>query len=339
MEGERPVADKAQLVMALGLAVREATAFCTGLSIDLAALRMAQGFERIKRLDDAVEILVSNEDTKLKFLALASTVTLTFRAILPDPAANQYGPDRALFAVLAEKIGSLSEEADITDVLYRMDELLDESVAADAYVIRERPEGYKTYDLSKIDFEALRARFASGHKHTEARKLQAALGRQLKDLLRLNKSRMNYLEQYQAMIADYNSGSSNVDEHYQLLLDFTLTLSEEQARPLVEKLSEEELAVYDLLTRPALDLTEAERKEIKRLAQDLLETLKREKLVLDWRKRQQSRAAVRLSVEEALDRLPPSFTTDMYQLKCDQTYQHIYESYFGEGRSVYQVGL
>ena len=338
VDGEHPVADKAQLVAALDEAVREAKAFCTGLGIDLSALKTAQGFERIKCLDEAVEALVSGEETKRKFLALASTVTLTFRAILPDPAANQFGPDRALFAVLAEKIGSLTEEADIADVLHQMDDLLDESVAADAYVIRERPEGYRTYDLSKIDFEALRARFASGHKHTEAQKLQAALGRQLRDLLKLNKSRMNYLEQYQAMIADYNSGSSNVDEHYQMLLDFTQALSEEQARPLVENLSEEELAVYDLLTKPALDLTDAERKDIKRLSQDLLVTLKREKLVLDWRKRQQSRAAVRLSVEEALDRLPPSFTTETYQLKCDRTYQHIFESYYGEGRSVYQMG-
>ncbi len=40
---------------------------------------------------------------------------------------------------------------------------------------------------------------------------------------------------------------------------------------------------------------------------DLLETLKNEKLVLDWRKRQQSRAVVRLSIEEILDRLPLNY--------------------------------
>ena len=38
--------------------------------------------------------------------------------------------------------------------------------------------------------------------------------------------------------------------------------------------------------------------QVKKVAQKLLETLKEEMLVLDWRKRQQSRAAVRVSIEE-----------------------------------------
>jgi hypothetical protein len=37
------------------------------------------------------------------------------------------------------------------------------------------------------------------------------------------------------------------------------------------------------------------------VAHDLLETLKREKLVLDWRKRQQTRADVLLTIEHVLD--------------------------------------
>ena len=57
--------------------------------------------------------------------------------------------------------------------------------------------------------------------------------------------------------------------------------------------------------------------------------------MLDWRKRQESRAAVRLSIEEALDELPQSFTADVFHTKCELVYQHMYESYFGSGRGVY----
>jgi len=57
-----------------------------------------------------------------------------------------------------------------------------------------------------------------------------------------------------------------------------------------------------------------------------LVTLKREKLVLDWRKRQQSRAAVRLAIEELLDKLPRSYTPDVYQRKCEAAYQHVCDS-------------
>ena len=73
------------------------------------------------------------------------------------------------------------------------------------------------------------------------------------------------------------------------------------------------------------------------IAHDLPETLKREKLVLDWRKRQQSRAAVRLAIEETLDRLPDAYCQDLYPGKCAAVYRDVYESYYGEGRSAYTV--
>lgn len=89
--------------------------------------------------------------------------------------------------------------------------------------------------------------------------------------------------------------------------------------------------------RPQVGLTAQEVTCVKKVAQDLLATLKREKLVLDWRKKPQSRAGVRLTVDEALDRLPAAFTTEVYQAKCEQVYQHVYDSYAGDGRSVYAL--
>jgi type I restriction enzyme, R subunit len=87
--------------------------------------------------------------------------------------------------------------------------------------------------------------------------------------------------------------------------------------------------------RPAPELTDTERAQVKKVAESLLVLLKREKLVLDWRKEQQARAAVRLAVEEQLDRLPEKFTTDLYEQKCAAVYEHIYECYWDDGRSVY----
>jgi type I restriction enzyme, R subunit len=76
---------------------------------------------------------------------------------------------------------------------------------------------------------------------------------------------------------------------------------------------------------------------VKKIAHDLLETLTKEKLVLDWRKRQQTRQAVRVCIEEVLDQLPPVYSTDLFQKKCELAYQHVYDSYFGEGMSVYST--
>ena len=66
--------------------------------------------------------------------------------------------------------------------------------------------------------------------------------------------------------------------------------------------------------------------------------LKKSKLVLDWRKRQQARAAVRVTIEDLLDRgLPNAFTPELYKQKCDLVYQHVYESYFGGDQSIYSI--
>ena len=63
--------------------------------------------------------------------------------------------------------------------------------------------------------------------------------------------------------------------------------------------------------------------------------LKNEKLVIDWRKKLQTRADVRLTIEKILDELPPAYTKELWQNKCDATYQQVYECYYGQGASVY----
>jgi type I restriction enzyme R subunit len=56
---------------------------------------------------------------------------------------------------------------------------------------------------------------------------------------------------------------------------------------------------------------------------ELLLTLKQEKLVLDWRRQQQTKAAVKVAIEEILARLPESYSTEAYQRKCQEVYQHV----------------
>ena len=64
-------------------------------------------------------------------------------------------------------------------------------------------------------------------------------------------------------------------------------------------------------------------------------TPKRERLVLDWRKRQQARAQVRVAIEALLDRgLPPVYDADRFTRKCDAVYQHVFDAYAGPGRSI-----
>lgn len=212
--------------------------------------------------------------------------------------------------------------------------LLDRSIAAKGYVTRD---DHPLIDLSKIDFELLKAKFEKGHKHTEVERVKASIARHLQKMVRFNRTRMDYLEHFQKMIDEYNSGSLNVEEFFRRLMEFAKNLTEEDRRAVAEELSEEELAIFDLLTKPRVNLTRSEREQVKNTARDLLKILKREKLILDWRKRQQARAQVRVTIEQILDEgLPETYTAEIYDSKVTAVFEHVYECYYGDGKSVYE---
>jgi type I restriction enzyme R subunit len=335
---EGPIRSKEELVRELEEQLQGTVAFCQDLGIDVKALVAAEGFQRTAKLADAREAILVDEDTKERFLTLVNHLKRLYKAVLPDPAATRFAAVVSTLGALADMIRAASDPVSITEVMGEVEKLLDRSIATEPFVIRPaRAEYGKTdrIDLSQIDFELLREKFAGNHKRTQVERLKAAIGKKLEEMVALNRTRTDYLDKFLQMIEEYNSGSKNVELFFDELLAFTKRLSQEEQRAVAENLSEEELAVFDLLMRPHPDLSNAEVKEVKAVARELLETLKREKLVLDWRRRQQSRAAVLTTVQDVLDKLPRAYTTEMYNEKCQRIYQHIFDAYADAEKSVY----
>ena len=76
------------------------------------------------------------------------------------------------------------------------------------------------------------------------------------------------------LIDSYNAGSKNIIDIFRELIALFNILTEEQARHVREHLSEKELTIFDILTRPAPELTVEEREKVKKVARDLLERLR-----------------------------------------------------------------
>ena len=332
-EGRNPIQDKSELVEKLKGSIAEIKEFCANHGVDLAQIDAAETdrLERIARIKDAVNEILVDDKTKQDYLQRARNVFKLYRAILPDAAANEFSGICTLIYIIAQNIKNSIAPADTSDVMEEIEDLLDRSIVPTGYTIDEDSE---IHDLSQIDFDQLRERYRTQHKHIEAQRLRGAIDRQLSEMVRLNRTRMDYQERFEQIIAEYNA-ARDVDVWFEQLIAFTEELNEEEQRTIAEQLSEEELAVFDLLTRPALELTEAERDKVKAISKQLLETLKEGKLVLDWRKRQQSRAAVKLTVLQNLRELRECYTQEMYAQKREAVYQHIYASYHGDGNSIY----
>lgn len=335
-----PVKNKEQLVLDLQEVINHTKNFCSDININLEDIikSSTKGFEKIGLMDDAVDILVSDEIIKKKFIQLGNLTWKLFKAILPDSNAYQFEEESHLIHKLVEKIKSLNPEVDIDHVMKGIEEVLDISIDAEGYIISDEKENI--VDLSGLDFDKMRSDFEKKHKNMEMQKLKNKVERALNDMVEKNKTRTDYLERFEKMIEEYNSGSKNVDIIYRNLVDFAEALSEEQKRHIQENITEEELALFDILIKPEMQLAEREKQQVKRLSRYLLEMLKREKLILDWRKKQQARAEVLYTIEVVLDKeLPRSYSTDTYQKKCEVVYQHIYDCYYGNGQSLYSVAV
>ena len=221
---------------------------------------------------------------------------------------------------------------DISTILRQINELLDESITG----LKIHETGPPAIDLSKINFEALAQRFKeSTHKNTDIEALKAAVRVKLEALIRLNRTRTDFAEKFEALIESYNAGSRNIEQLFEELLKLSNSLDEEQQRHVRENLSEEELVIFDILTRPAPELSTDERAEVKRVARELLARI-RDLLVLNWRQKMTARSQLKLAIEDTLDLgLPRVYTPELYRKKCSAVFEHVYECYPERSASMY----
>jgi Zn-dependent M32 family carboxypeptidase len=101
-------------------------------------------------------------------------------------------------------------------------------------------------EYSPEDYLAALAQFVGEHKDDIA-----AIRAQLEHVIRLNRTRADFAQKFEALIESYNAGSRSIEELFDELVKLSRSLSDEQNRHVRENMSEEELVIFDILTRPA----------------------------------------------------------------------------------------
>ena len=334
---DSPAKDKSELVAALGVAINELIVFLNGVNIDLNEIVAApsDGFAKLTLLDNASEILLEPRN-KEEFTAFIRQVNRIFKAIMPDDSANQYVPYRIainiIYSQMRLKSGLTVDDEDVLDVVRnQVNELLDESIST----IKIQSNLPEPVNIANIDFDALATMVASIEKpkQSDAEKLKNLIERKLQPMVLKNKARQDLQQKFLDLIEEYNLGAYTAEEFFNRLKEFIDELEHEDTRTVREGLSEEELAVFDLMVQEA-PLNEKERNEVKTIAKELVEKIQ-DILVIDWRKRQRTKARVKNMIEEVLDNLPESYDDDLWPKTCSEVYMHIFEKYSGQGQSVY----
>lgn len=325
-DGKTPLREKKKLAEDLKSAIEDATAFCAKHGVDLAALESltAGSMKKLDALGLAVEALISPEPLRKQFTAHFRLVRTLHTALKPDPAAIVFAPRVAGLAAIADSIHAKlnPQGSDVSGVMSEIQKLLDGSIQGVGMSGKPAP----ILDLSKIDFQALAKKFKkSKSKNTDLEMLKAAIQAMLERMIRQNPSRRDFQRKFEELIEAYNGGSKNIEELFDELVSLSRDLSEEQNRHVRENLTEDELTILDILTRPGPELTTKERAEVKKVAHSLLVKLKT-LLTETWRLTQQSRARVRETIEETLDEgLPRAYSPDLFREKSSKLFEHVYE--------------
>jgi len=316
-------------------AIEQARTFCAERDITIdTALTADDVFKQVSLFESWADTLLSKDEWRQSFNVFENTITALYEACKPEILGDPVVRKVALFQYLRGVIDSIIQQQDIDSVTRNIDELLDESLIVDDEKFvgtKEEKGGWRItqkgqgWDLSKIDFEKLKEDFKQAkYKNIEIADLRAFLEKKLQDMLNNNRTRRDFAERLQEIIAKYNAGSSSADSDFAELVKFAESLKDEEDRHIREGLTEDELEIYDLLCKD--NMTKADEKRVRMAAKVLLNRLTDEKpkvLVQDWYKDSQTRLFVRDEVGSVLDKYLPedSYDKDLFIQKRDKVYE------------------
>lgn len=326
-----PARPEEELLVDLGEAVALLRQFLVDRGADLDAIYTLTGFERNAAIMKAKEAANENDQTRKRFEIMCREIFKKFKACINARGVNDYRSDYDAANVIYRSLQKDREQADISDIIKRLHGVVDAAIETNG-----QPEGgeREPYDISKIDFEKLKAEFArSPQRNTLTQCLKDAIEKKLSRLLAQNPLRTDFQQHYESIIVQYNTEKDRVtiEQTFEKLLIFVNSLSEEELRAKREGLTEETLAVFDLLTKDGL--TSKEIKRIKAIAVELLEKLKAEKISVDhWRDKEATRDAVHVAIKNFLWNDQIGLPIDAYDeqeviQRADAVFAHIFRAY------------
>ena len=322
------VAPIEELVAALLQAIEAAEKHLLGLGFAATRLHGATGFDRIEALRDAVDALYTSDEVRRRFEIVARQVFIRFKVLLMEPSALAYAERHDNIEAIYKKLQGRRDTADVTEVLKELHCIVNEAIRA-AAPGGDHAEGL-TVDLSQIDFEKLRNEFASKvrRKHAALQDIRDVVEKRLAQMLARNPLRMDYYKKYQEIIADYNreKDRTTVEATFAQLVALAATLDAEQRRAADEGLSEDELALFDLLFKDSISKKDRER--LKQASQGLLSSLRGLLAPMPgWLQNATTQAEVRVFILDRLyESLPrPPFTDAETEDVASRVYDYVWQ--------------
>ena len=167
-----------------------------------------EGFVRIAAIVACKEVANENDETRKRFEVLCREVFKKFKACINVRGVNAHRADRDAIDVIYRSLQRDREQADISDIIRMLHEVVDAAIDVKAgRVAEERP----TYDISAIDFDRLKREFErSRSQRTAVQALKHTVEERLRRLLARNPLRTDFQQHYEQIVAEYNREKDRV---------------------------------------------------------------------------------------------------------------------------------
>lgn len=254
----------------------------------------------------ANEILHEDEETQKKFLDVVTELQKAYALTSTQPEAQAYGKEIAFFKTVKVFIQKLKQpddgaaSPDHTDVKYQMQQLLDQSIISEPNVDIYDELGLQRQSIDLISDEFLQRVNEMPEQDVAIALLEKLLKGKIKAMVKINKvTSQKFEEMLKQSIDEYNKRGITSELVIRKLIEMAKKINAEQEKGKDLGLSQEEIAFYDALADHEKAVEVLGEKKLHLIAQELVKLVKEEAGV-DWEKRRNIQAKMRVAVKHLL---------------------------------------
>ena len=329
--GNDPAPDKSELITKIENTIQNIDSYMAEHGFVLKLLVTADNFTKLALVRAGANAMCATDEIKKRFEIQARELFRMFKYIEKGEVSEETVHYKNAISAVYDQLQEKRVHADNSSLMAHINQIVSEYVAVVHYRGESSAEN-KKFDISNIDFDRLRREFERvQNKNLLLKDLQTLVEQRLAQMMKNNPLRIDYYQRYQDIVDEYNKDNKK-DEIaivFENLMKLVSDLDEEQKRYIKEGFdSDEELSIYDLLIS-GQTLSKEEIKKVKKLARDMLTTIKARIHELDhWRDKEETQSVISVMIRDLLwANLPESYSDNEIATYRQTLYEHIYNNY------------
>lgn len=275
-------------------------------------------FEKLHILLGAQDFILKNEDLKNRFLGEVNLLSKFFSMCIPNLEAEEIRDEVAFFQAVKSRINKLSSSGGVMSdrqVETAIKQIVDETLSSGGVINIFDAAGIKTPNISILSEEFLLEVKNMQHKNLAFELLKKLLSEEVKVRKTKNITQWKkFSEMLGNVVKRYHNNQIDTAKVIEELSEIAKEIRNEDSKAISLGLSSEEYAFYTVLSENESTnfLDDIKMKELIHLIVDIV----RKNATVDWEKREDVRAQLRLTVKKVL--IKYGYPPDLARMEADR---------------------